>query len=168
MGCLNLHSFFFLILLPRAPSMVFGTCQSKCPSRCQVPMTLLATREQGSFHAEILRVSQTNYVFVFAGKCDSSRGVAGTKLAWCWGPSAFQSHWTERGPLASVWWQKKRVKMRPQDFIILTFPSHKQERCATKVTIRACLSRRCHQHGDLFILILQIQIILLLQNCSGI
>lgn len=92
--------------------MVFETCQSKCLSRWQVPVTLLATREQGSFHAEILWVSQTNYVFVFAGKWDSSRGVAGTRLAWCWGLSAFQSQRTERGPLASVWWQKKKMKMR--------------------------------------------------------
>jgi len=46
-----------------------------------MPMTLLATREQGGFHAEILGVSQTNDVFGFAGKDDSSRGVAGTRLA---------------------------------------------------------------------------------------
>lgn len=86
-GCLNLQSFFFL--LPRAPSMVFGTFQSKYPLRWQVPMTLLATREQGSFPTGSPWGSQRNDVLVFAGKPGSSRGVAGTRLTWCWGLGAF-------------------------------------------------------------------------------
>lgn len=116
MGCFNLCSFLFfscpLFFLPRSPSMDFETCQSKNPSRWQAPMTLL---EQGNGAVFMQKFSewakQIMCVFLLANVT-----AAGTILAWCWGLSAFQSHWTERGHLASVWQQakQKRLKMRPR------------------------------------------------------
>lgn len=87
-GLLKSTLFFSFFFLPEVPSMVSDIHQPKCPSRWRVPLTLLAARERGSFHVEILRVSQINCVCVFAGVCESSRGVAGTRLARRWALSA--------------------------------------------------------------------------------
>lgn len=113
---------------PITLSTAFETCQSKCPSRWQVPVTLLWGGNRAVFMQEFW-VTQTNRVFVFAGRWDSSGGAARTRHAWCRGPSAFQRHWTKRASLHHLMIDKKG-KDWDQDFVILTSASLRQEHCS--------------------------------------
>lgn len=169
MGCLNLHFFFFLPS-PRAPSMVLRLVS---PNVHQDDKCLWPCLQQGNGAVFMQKFSewakQILRLFLLAN-------VAAAEV-WLGPGSPDAEVWVlfrvtgQRGPLASVWRQEKKkkegMKMRPQLHyfnLCLTSSSAVLQRWLSV----PCLSRHCHQRADLFIFILQIQITLLLPNCSGI
>lgn len=134
--------------------MVFETFQSKCLLRWQVPMTPVATR------AVLLQKfsggAKQMLCFVFAGKPGSSRGVAGSRLTWCWGLAIFR---------VTAHRELLHPKKKDEDE---TKTSLFHLSAIRRTVLHPHPSWHCQQQVDLFIFVSQGQIILLHQDCSGV